>query len=85
MATRVAIAAVFVAEQLDQVALLEEDADEDVGRGHRREQQMPDRHGRRRPERDDEAEIDRVPHDLVQHRRPEPHRRHRRPTRLLAT
>ena len=56
--------------------LLQEDADEDIGRRHRREQQMPHRHRRRRPERDDEAEIDRVPHEIVQHRRLEVHRRH---------
>jgi hypothetical protein len=37
----------------------------DVGRGDRREQQVPDCHRRRRPERDDESEIDRVPHDVA--------------------
>ena len=42
------------------------DADEDVRRGHRGEQQVPDRHDRGRPERDDETEIDRVPHDPVE-------------------
>ena len=37
---------------------------------------MTDRHRRRRPERDDEAEIDRVPHELVVERRAETRRRH---------
>src|SRR6266508_5240863 len=71
-----AIALVFVAEQIDQVTLFEEDSDEDVGRRYRREQEMPDRHGRRHPERDDEAEIDRMTYDLVEHGRPEPDRWH---------
>src|SRR5262249_26695732 len=48
-----AIAPVLVAELRDEIVLLERDADEDVGSGHRREQQVADRHGRRRPERDD--------------------------------
>src|SRR5450432_1266218 len=37
---------------------------------------MSDRHRRCRPECDDEAEIDRVPHKLVIQRRPETRRRH---------
>lgn len=38
---------------------------------------MPSRHGRRRPERNDEAEIDRVPDQAIQPRRLELHRRDR--------
>src|SRR5262245_40338571 len=59
-----AVALVLLAEQPDEVALLQEDADEEVRGRHRREQEMPDRHDRRCPERNDEAEIDRMPHDL---------------------
>ena len=69
------VAAVFVAKHLDQIALFQEDADEDVGSGHRCEQQMSNRHRRRRPERDDEAEVDRVPHEFVVQRRPKTWRR----------
>src|SRR6266545_1782947 len=72
-----AVAPVFVPEQRHQIAFLEEDADENVGRRHRREQQMPGRHHRRRPERDHEAEIDRMAHHLVEHRRLEARRGHR--------
>src|SRR2546429_842139 len=71
-----AVAPIVLAEQFREIALLKEDADEDVGRGHRREQKMSHCHGRRRPERDDETEIDRVAHDLVDHRSLEPHGRH---------
>src|SRR5580692_7861310 len=50
------VAAVFIAEEIDQIALFQQDADDDVSGGDGREQQVPDRHRRRRPERDDEAE-----------------------------
>src|SRR6185295_7960698 len=54
-----------------EVALLEEDADEDVaGRGDG-EQQVPHRHARRRPEGDQEAEHDRVADELVEPARDE--------------
>src|ERR1700691_3298996 len=45
-----AVAAIVFAEHGDQVALLEPDADKDVGRGYAGEQQMPLRHGRRGPD-----------------------------------
>ena len=45
-----------------------------------REQQMARRHRRRRPEGQQEAEIDRMAHPLVEERRPE----HRRRQRLAA-
>jgi hypothetical protein len=61
-----AIAPVFIAEQGHQIAFLEIDTDEDVSRRHRCEQQMPQGHGRRTPEGDDEAEIDRVPDQAIQ-------------------
>ena len=35
------IAAIVVAEEIDQVAFFQEDADEDVGGGNRSEQKMP--------------------------------------------
>ena len=61
---------IIVAEQLGEIVLLEENADEDVGCRHRRKQQVSDRHRWRRPERDYEAEINRMPHEVVpfQHR-----------------
>ena len=55
----------IVTEQLYEIPLPEENADEDVGRHHRRKQQVSDRHHWRRPERDYEAEINRMPHDVV--------------------
>ena len=46
---------VLIAEDMDEVALLEPDRDQDVsGRGTRK-QQMPNRHGRHCPEREQEA------------------------------
>src|SRR5205807_7757641 len=70
------VTAIFVAEHADEVALFEHDADEDVGRGHRREQQMPGAHRRGRPERDDETEIDRVADKTIEEWRPEHRCRH---------
>ena len=55
-----AIATVLIAEQVDQIALLEPDADQDIAGGRDREQQMAGRHGRRRPEGEQEAEIERM-------------------------
>src|SRR5215813_2921848 len=74
-----AVALVLLAEQAEEVALLQKDPDEDVRGRHGREQEMPDRHDGSRPERDDEAEIDRMPHHLVEHRRLEAGRGHRSP------
>src|SRR5262249_1616981 len=80
-----AVALVLLAEQLDEVALLQEDPDEDVRGRHGCEQEMPDRHHASRPERDDEAEIDRMPHQLVEHWRLEARLGHPTPARLIAT
>src|SRR5205809_5158448 len=70
------VAAILVAEHVDEIALFQQDADEDVGGGHRREQQMSGAHERCRPERDDEAEIDRVSYEIIEERRPEDRGRH---------
>src|SRR3546814_14477783 len=59
--------AVGVAEVRDQVAFLEEfHRDQDVARGHKCEQQVAEAHRRRRPERNQEAEHQRMPHDAVE-------------------
>src|ERR1700722_6113370 len=62
------VGAVLVAENRNQVTLFKPDADKDVSGGHRREQQMARGHRRRRPECDDEAEIDRVPYESIEQR-----------------
>src|SRR5580704_19674675 len=67
---------IIVAEHLGEIVLLEENSDEDVGCRHRRKQQVPDSHRWRRPEWYYESEIDRMPHEIVKHRRLEPYRRH---------
>src|SRR5262249_26615469 len=72
-----AIALVILAEEVHEVVLFEEDADEDVRRRHCREQEMPDGHHRREPERDDEAKIDRMTYEVIEHRRLEACVRHR--------
>ena len=71
------VAAIVVAEEIDQIAFFQEDSDEDVGRGHRREQQMPGRHDSSGPECDDETKVDRVTHELVVKRGAETRFRHR--------
>src|SRR6476660_3917634 len=65
-----------VTEYADEIALFEHDADEDEGRGHRCEQQMPGAHRRGRPDPDHETEIDRVPDKTIEEWRPENRRRH---------
>ena len=55
-----AVAAILVAELLDQVALFQLDADQDVAGDHHREQQMTNGHRRRGPDGEQDAEIDRV-------------------------
>src|SRR5262249_50102275 len=67
---------VLVSEHSDQITLLQPDADEDVGRGHCGEQHVADGHDRGGPKRDDEAEIDRMTHELVEQRRAEARFRH---------
>ena len=73
--TRSPVAAILVAEHSDQVALLELDADQDVAGGRHREQQVASRHRRRRPEGEQEAQIDRMAHHPVKQRRVEFRRR----------
>mgnify|MGYP006994445423 CR=1 FL=1 len=63
--------AIFIAEHGDEITLLQHEADEDVGGGRDREQRVPYGHHRGGPERDDEAEIDRVPDEAIEKRRPE--------------
>ena len=60
------IAPVLVAKQPDQVALFQLDRDQDVAGGRQREQQVSGRHRRRRPEGEQEAEVDRMAHALVE-------------------
>src|SRR5205807_8355860 len=56
---------------------------EDVGRRHRGKQQMARGHYRRRPEGNDEAEVDRMAHELVEHRCLEPHLAHFAPHEVV--
>src|SRR6266700_7121207 len=60
---------VACAEMRDQISFLELDADEDISRGHDREQQMPGSHVRRRPEGEQETQHEWVTHEPVQQRR----------------
>src|SRR5690606_20172911 len=57
-----------------EVPLLEADRDEDVAGGHERELEVADRHRRDGPQRDDEADVERMPDELVQERLPESER-----------
>ena len=59
----------------DQVAFLKLDGDEDIGRRRQRKTQPTLAHGRRRPEGDDESQIDRVAADPIEQRRLELGRR----------
>src|SRR5262249_27061507 len=56
----------------DEVALLQRDGDEDVEGQAGGEDQVADGHVGRRPEGDDEADVERVAHRLVEERRAEP-------------
>src|SRR5579883_1199213 len=67
-----AIAAITLAELGDQVTLLEPDPDQDVPGRRRREDEVAQRHDRREPEREEEAEVDRVTDVAVEARRTEP-------------
>src|SRR6185312_16083658 len=64
----VLIAAVFVAEEIDQIVLFQHYANEDVCGRRSRKQQMANSHRRHRPERDDQTEVEWVPHELVEQR-----------------
>ena len=63
-----AVAAILVAELLDQVALFQLDADQDVAGDHHREQQMTNGHRRRGPDGEQDAEIDRMTDTPVEQR-----------------
>src|ERR1700689_2864392 len=63
------VATVFVAEMRNQIALLEEDSDEDVSRGRDCKQQVAPAHTRCGPERQNKAQVDRVSHVPVERRR----------------
>src|ERR1700677_2814885 len=54
------VATVFVAEMRDQIALFEEDSDENVGRGRECKQQVALGHARCGPKRQDKAQVKRV-------------------------
>src|SRR5215813_13484824 len=62
-----AIVLVLVAKKFDQITFLQCDADKNVGCRDEGEEQMACGHNRRRPEGDDEAEIDRMSHELIEH------------------
>jgi hypothetical protein len=66
-----AVAAILVAELLDQIALFQLDADQNLPRHHHREQQMTNGHRRRGPDGEQDAEIDRVTDMSVEQRRAE--------------
>src|SRR5262245_502047 len=61
-----AIVPVLVAKKSDQITFLQCDADKNVGRRNEGEEQMARGHNRRRPEGDDEAEVDGVSRQLVE-------------------
>jgi hypothetical protein len=54
------VAAVALAEMRDEIALLESDRDQDVGRRHDRQHEMRDGHRRCRPEREVPADVQRM-------------------------
>src|SRR5580704_13638870 len=60
-----AVTTILLAELSHQVALLEPDPEEDVAGRRDRERQVSGRHLGRRPERDDEAEVERVAHVAI--------------------
>src|SRR5258708_37676250 len=61
-----AIRSVRVAKRVDQVVLLQLDADEDIGGGCFREEQMSNAPDRRRPERGQKTQHDRVTNQLIE-------------------
>src|SRR5262245_22430335 len=62
-----AIVPVLVAKKFYQITFLQCDADKNVGRRDKGEEQMTRGHDRRRPEGDDEAEVDWMSHELIEH------------------
>lgn len=61
-----AVAAILLAELLNQIVLLQLDAEQDVTGYQSRKEQMTCGHCRRRPNGEQDAEIDRVPHTSVE-------------------
>jgi len=66
-----AVAAILVAELLDQIVLFQLDADQNVAGDHDRKEQMTNGHRRRGPDREQDAEIDRVADTPVEQGRTE--------------
>ena len=60
------IATVFVTEMRDQIALLKENADENVCCGRGREQQVTLRHARRSPKCEDKTQVQRMTNVLLE-------------------
>ena len=81
----VLVAAGVVPEEIDQVAFLEQECRRRCKPSLPPQTQVTACHGWRRPERDDEAEIDRVPHKPVEERGAKTGRRIGLQARLLAT
>src|SRR6185503_8857841 len=67
-----AVGEVLRAVLAHQVALLELDADPDVPEHSERKDEVTHGHRRRGPEGEDEPQVERMAHELVEHRRPEP-------------
>lgn len=63
-----AVRHVALTKERDEVPFLEPNTDKNVGRAGRGEQEMTCRHIRRRPEGENEAQVDRVPHMAVKQR-----------------
>src|SRR6266566_9789922 len=62
------IAVILVAEQSDEIALFELDADQDVASRRHCKQQVTRSHQWGRPEGEQEAQIDRMPHQPIKQR-----------------
>src|SRR3984893_5173892 len=65
------VVAVLLAKHADQVAFLESDCYQDVSGRRNRNKQVSQRHYWRGPERDEEAQVERVPNHSVEKRRRE--------------
>src|SRR5262245_29070041 len=73
----VPVAAIFVAEELDQIPLFQLNSDDNVSSRYDRKQQVPGGHRWCRPKRDDETEVEWVPDEAVEQRSAEARRGHR--------
>src|SRR5689334_22173327 len=65
------VVAILLAEMGDQIALFEEDADQDIKSVADGEDEMTHAHLRRRPESDDKTQIKGMAHELIEHGRVE--------------